>query len=82
MVPIGAYRPRSMNKGIHATPEEAVRLGRDVRAGKLIPIHWGTILLSQAPPFEAPVRFLKAGLEAGYDESALWKMKVGETRVI
>ncbi len=82
LVPIGAYRPQSTNKGTHATPEEAVRLGREMRANKLIPIHWGTILLSQAPPFEAPIRFLKAGLEAGYDESALWKMKVGETRVI
>jgi L-ascorbate metabolism protein UlaG (beta-lactamase superfamily) len=82
MVPIGAYRPGSASKGLHATPEEAVKLGRDMRARTLIPMHWGTILLSQAPPFEAPVRFLKAGLAAGYDESALWKMKVGETRVI
>jgi len=80
LVPIGAYRPQPMKNGAHATPEEAVKLGRDLRADKLIPIHWGSIVLSQAPPFEAPVRFLKAGLEAGYDESSLWKMKVGETR--
>jgi L-ascorbate metabolism protein UlaG (beta-lactamase superfamily) len=82
LVPIGAYRPGSTPSGTHATPEEGVRLGREMKAKKLIPIHWGTIHLSQAPPFEAPQRFLKAGLEAGYAESALWKMKVGETRAI
>lgn len=82
LVPIGAYRPQPMKNGAHATPEEAVNLGRDLRASKLIPIHWGSIILSQAPPFEAPERFFKAGLEAGYDELSLWKMKVGETRVI
>jgi L-ascorbate metabolism protein UlaG (beta-lactamase superfamily) len=82
LVPIGAYRPQPMKNGAHATPEEAVKLGRDLRANKLIPIHWGSIILSQAPPFEAPERFLKAGLEAGYDELSLCKMKVGETMVI
>ena len=82
LVPIGAYRPQPMKNGAHATPEEAVKLGRDLRANKLIPIHWGSIILSQVPPFEAPERFLKAGLEAGYDELSLCKMKVGETMVI
>jgi L-ascorbate metabolism protein UlaG (beta-lactamase superfamily) len=71
-----------MKNGAHATPEEAVNLGRDLRASNLIPIHWGSIILSQAPPFEAPERFFKAGLEVGYNELSLWKMKVGETIVI
>jgi L-ascorbate metabolism protein UlaG (beta-lactamase superfamily) len=82
LVPIGAYRPESMKNYAHVTPEEGVKLGRDLLASKLIPTHWGSIILSQAPPFEAPVRFLKAGVEAGYDELSLWKMKVGETRAI
>jgi len=82
MVPIGAYRPAPERNTNHVTPEAAVKLGRDVKATHLIPMHWGTVVLSQAPPFEAPIRFQKAGHEKGYDTSALWKMTVGETRLI
>ncbi len=82
LVPIGAYRPAPEENTNHSTPEQAVQLGLDVRATKLVPMHWGSLILSQAPLFEAPGRFLNAGLEKGYDESALWKMRVGETRLI
>ncbi len=82
MVPIGAYKRASNLKSTHATPEEAVRLGRDLGAKTLVPMHWGTLVLSYEPPFEPPVRFLKAGLASGFSEGRLWKMAVGETRVL
>jgi len=82
MVPIGAYKRASNLKSTHTTPEEAVRLGRDLGVKTLVPMHWGALVLSYEPPFEPPVRFLKAGLTAGYPEDRLWKMAVGETRVL
>ena len=82
IVPIGAYKRASNLKSTHATPEEAVRLGRDLDVKTLVPMHWGTLVLSYEPPFEPPVRYLKAGLASGFSESHLWKMAVGETRAL
>ncbi len=82
LVPIGAYRPAPMKNHAHVTPEEAVQMGLNLQSKTLIPTHWGSIILSQAPPFEAPDRFLKAGLKAGFNEANLWVMKIGETRGI
>ena len=80
MVPIGAYQRASKLKSTHATPEEAVKIGRDLGVKTLVPMHWGTTVLSYEPPFEPPVRFLQAGRAAGFPENRLWQMAVGETR--
>ena len=82
LVPIGAYKRASNLKSTHTTPEEAVQLGRDLGAKTLVPMHWGSLMLSYEPPFEPPIRFLKAGLAAGFSDEQLWKMAVGETRVL
>jgi L-ascorbate metabolism protein UlaG (beta-lactamase superfamily) len=82
LVPIGAYKRASNLRSTHTTPEEAVRLGRDLGVRTLVPMHWGTLVLSYEPPFEPPVRFLKAGLASGFSEDRLWKMAVGETRLL
>jgi N-acyl-phosphatidylethanolamine-hydrolysing phospholipase D len=82
MVPIGAYQRASNLKSTHTTPEEAVRLGQDLGVKTLVPMHWGSLVLSYEPPFEPPARFLKAGLATGFSKDRLWKMAVGETRVL
>ncbi len=41
----------------HVTPEEAVTVGKEVGANTLIASHWGTINLSDEPPWEPPRRF-------------------------
>jgi L-ascorbate metabolism protein UlaG (beta-lactamase superfamily) len=82
IVPIGAYKRASKLKSTHTTPEEAVRLGQDLGVKTMVPMHWGTLVLSYEPPFEPPVRFMKAGLASGFSEDRLWKMAVGETRVL
>ena len=79
---IGAYEPREMMKASHATPEEAVQMGRDLGAKSVVGMHWGTVLLTAEPPFEPPVRFLAAGKDQGYAEEDLWVMKIGETRAL
>ena len=82
LVPIGAYLPEFIMKPVHTNPEEAVALGQDLQAGVLLGHHWGTVILTDEPPFEPPERFLAAGRAAGFDDGRLWRMRIGETRAL
>ena len=77
---IGAYAPREMMRASHATPEEAVQMGQDLKANTLVGMHWGTVVLTQEPPFEPPERFIAAGKAAGLADDSVWVMKIGESR--
>lgn len=79
LVPIGAYMPASMMAAVHCTPEEAVRLGRDINASRLLGMHWGTISLSTEPNFEPPRRFAEAGTVSGYRSDEILLPPVGGT---
>jgi len=80
LVPIGAYEPAAIMRPVHCTPEEAVSLGRDVGAATLVATHWGSIVLTDEPPFEPPGRFRAAANRAGYPDGRAWVMRIGETR--
>jgi N-acyl-phosphatidylethanolamine-hydrolysing phospholipase D len=80
LVPIGAYEPASIMRPVHCDPEEAVSLGRDLRAATLVAMHWGTIVLTDEPPFEPPGRFRAAANRAGFSDGQAWVMRIGETR--
>ncbi len=82
LLPIGAYEPRSIMEAHHTTPEEAVRLGLDLGAGVIVAMHWGTVVLTDEPPFEPPARFRAAAAAAGLDEARAWLMRIGETRAL
>lgn len=82
IVGIGAYEPRELMLASHANPEEAVRIGRDLGADTLLGMHWGTIVLTDEPPFEPPARFREAGRAMGYPEDRMWIMRIGESRAI
>ena len=45
-------------------------------------MHWGTIQLTDEPPFEAPQRFRVAAMAEGYSEADAWTLAIGETRVL
>ena len=79
-LPIGAYLPATMMEPWHLTPEEAIRAGSDVRAQRLLAIHFGTFDLSDEPLDEPPRRFREAGAAAGYSEDEAWIFQIGETR--
>jgi len=68
LVPIGAYDPRLLMRGVHTT--------------RLVAKHWGTIQLTDEPLFEPPGRFRTAARVLGYAEDDIWVMKIGETRAI
>jgi L-ascorbate metabolism protein UlaG (beta-lactamase superfamily) len=79
LVPIGAYEPRHLMRGVHCTPEDAAALGRDLRAKALCAMHWGAIKLTDEPPIEPPGRFRAAAGAAGYPPERALVLRVGET---
>ncbi len=79
-LPIGAYEPRERMKTHHMNPEEAVTAAKEVHAKTLIASHWGTINLSDEPPWEPPERFFKACIDNGMKKKKIWVLKTGETR--
>ncbi len=70
------------NAGVHCTPEDCVRLGMDLGARVLVPLHWGTIYLGEGPPEKLVERFQAAALANGIREQDVWRMRIGETRAL
>ena len=56
---IGAYSPSWFMHTSHTSPLEAVRAAEDLRAKKMIPMHYGTFDLSDEP-FGEPYRHIQA----------------------
>ncbi len=75
LVPIGAYQPRILMRPVHVTPEEAIEIGRDIGARRLIGMHWGTIRLTTEPMLEPKERFLTP-VEESIERQTL---RIGET---
>ena len=59
-----------------------MRLGKQIGARALAAMHWGTVVLTDEPPFEPPVRFRAAAREAGYADEDVWILRIGETRLL
>ena len=57
-------------------------MSHDLGARTLLAHHWGTVVLSDEPPFEPPERFRAAARAAGFDDDHTWVMKIGETRAL
>ena len=79
VLPIGAYRPDSFRR-VHMNPQDAWQAFVDLRARHLVPIHWGTFVLSYEPPDEPPRWIRQLAIEAGR-EADLALLEHGEGRV-
>ena len=79
LLPIGAYRPASFRR-VHMNPQDALQAFQDLRANYLVPIHWGTFVLSYEPPEEPPRWIRELAGEAGLSER-LALLEHGEGRV-
>jgi L-ascorbate metabolism protein UlaG (beta-lactamase superfamily) len=56
LLPIGAYRPPPFRR-VHMNPEDALQTLVDLGARWMVPIHWGTFVVSYEP-IDEPVRWL------------------------
>jgi len=79
-IPIGAYMPQAMMRFSHLTPEEALRVFRDIGARRLVAIHWGTFNMADEPLGEPPVRTEAEARRLGLDSDRIWILRPGETR--
>lgn len=57
-IPIGAYKPRWFMQDIHCSPEEAVKIHRDVNSAQSVGMHFGTFPLADEG-MEEPKRNLE-----------------------
>ena len=80
LLSIGAYEPAYFMLASHLSPEQAVQVGRDLRAKTLVAMHWATINLSDEPILEPPLRFYHAAQIAQYPYYDIWILNIGETR--
>lgn len=62
---LGGYEPRQANKDVHMSPEESVAAARDLRARRVLLVHWGTYPLGEEDAAEALAAFLAAAERAG-----------------
>ena len=62
----------------HTTPEEALKVARDLKSKKVMGTHWGTFVLSLEPIMEPPVRFKESAEEYGFDKEDAIIFKIGE----
>ena len=79
-VPIGAYLPAEMMRHVHTTPEEALRIGTDVGARRVVAMHFGTFDLGDEPLDEPPRRYRAEAERLGLGPDRAWILDVGETR--
>lgn len=75
MLPIGAYDAMS-GREVHMNPEEALTAFTDLKAGHMVPMHYGTFPLGGEPMDEPLQRLQTASRERGL-ESAVTILKEG-----
>jgi len=79
-IPIGAYAPAEVMRPVHVNPEEAIQAALDLRAERVVGMHWGTFDLTEEALDEPQWRFLSAAYKANLGDERAWIMNVGETR--
>ncbi|MBO3271864.1 MBL fold metallo-hydrolase [Hymenobacter defluvii] len=77
LMPIGAYKPPFMMEMSHTNPHEAAKATNIVRAGHVVPMHYGTFDLSDEPASE-PLRLLEEIAAGGMLRAELHAPAVGE----
>lgn len=81
LIPIGAYHPRFMYSGVHASPYDAVEIFQDTKCQKAMAMHWGAFALTSEPVEEPPLKLKEALKIKGLAETGLFDVcAVGESR--
>ncbi|MEH6435499.1 MBL fold metallo-hydrolase [Massilia sp. DD77] len=75
---IGAYQP-VWYRNSHVSPDEAVRIHRELKVKRSVGMHWGTFPMGQERLDQAPRDLAVARREQGVADDAFFVMAVGET---
>ncbi|KAI9443122.1 N-acyl-phosphatidylethanolamine-hydrolyzing phospholipase D [Lactarius indigo] len=79
LLPIGAYEPRAIMSNEHASPADAVRIFKDLKAKKALAMHWGTWVLTTEAVLEPPILLKKECDKAGIGPDGFLVPALGET---
>ena len=77
LIPIGAYKPEWFMAPIHCTPEEAVKIHREVKSKNSIAMHFGTFPLADDSQKEPILDLEKALKESGIEANTFLVLKEG-----
>ena len=66
----------------HTNPEEALKIGQDLKSKKMLGMHWGTVVLSLEPIFEPPKRFKSSSNQYGYNSDDAIIFKIGQVETL
>ncbi len=69
------YKDKSI---YHTNPEEALKIGRDLKSKKVLGMHWGTFVLSLEPIMEPPIRFKDNAENYGFNKEDALIFKIGQ----
>lgn len=72
MIPIGAYSPRNIMRGVHLSPEEAVDVFVETGCRRGVGMHWGMFRLTDEPMSEPPARLRAACTARSLDGFEIW----------
>ena len=73
--PIMPYKDKSI---YHTNPEEALKIGQDLKSKKVLGMHWGTFVLSLEPIMEPPIRFKDNAEKYGFNKEEALIFKIGQ----
>lgn len=79
ILPIAAYVPRAVNRHVHLDPAQALKAFVDLKARRMLPIHWGTYAMGVDPPFAAPAKLVRRAARQELNHR-LWFLRIGEAR--
>jgi L-ascorbate metabolism protein UlaG (beta-lactamase superfamily) len=75
---IGAYQP-IWYRNSHVSPDEAVRIHRELRIRRSVGMHWGTFPMGQERLDQAPVDLAQARRDQGVPDDEFIVLRHGET---
>ena len=82
LLPIGAYEPRWFMEPVHCTPDDAVRIHREVRARLSLAMHFGTFRLTDEAIDDPLLALTAARAARGVADSEFTALDFGETRLV
>ncbi|KAK4050164.1 hypothetical protein OIV83_003735 [Microbotryomycetes sp. JL201] len=82
LLPIGAYEPRWHLSPQHASPSDAIKIARDIKARKSVGVHHGTWVLSDEHYLQPPLDLDKAKAEVGMTDDEFVTVRPGQVMVL
>ena len=70
--------PKKDKSIYHTNPEEALKIGQDLKSKKVLGMHWGTVVLSLEPIMEPGKRFKNSSSLYGYHPNDAIIFKIGQ----